>query len=301
MPLPAPEMTLLSSCHHILSDPLSPQCFLPFVLLSLFTCFGISSNPTFSRSPSRSPGWNPSLLLPLWMLKAPTAFWTEICMDLWKLASTLWSVACQALTSLRFPRQEHWGELPFLSPGDLRDPGIELVSLALAGGFFTAESHLGSPHTPHTLLQKQELCSVLWGSLDGKGVWGRVDTCTYVWLSRSAMYPTLDNIFNRLYILQYKINHFKKQQQQGSLSYTFITHSTRVFFKRWATYEFDHEPCKTLASAVPIHTHLPLSPPQPLEAIKPGLCALVFAALVAFTVPVSWPHVYLVVSCFRIN
>ena len=60
-------------------------------------------------------------------------------MDLWKLASTLWSVACQALTSLRFPRQEHWGELPFLSPGDLRDPGIELVSLALAGGFFTAE------------------------------------------------------------------------------------------------------------------------------------------------------------------
>lgn len=147
----------------------------------------------------------------------------------------------------------------------------------------------------------RELCLMLCDSLDGKGVWGRVDTCTYVWLSRSAMYPTLDNIFNRLYILQYKINHFKKQQQQGSLSYTFITHSTRVFFKRWATYEFDHEPCKTLASAVPIHTHLPLSPPQPLEAIKPGLCALVFAALVAFTVPVSWPHVYLVVSCFRIN
>ena len=52
-------------------DPLSLQCFLPFVLLPLFTCFGTSSNPSFSRSPSRSPSWNPSLLPPLWMLKAP--------------------------------------------------------------------------------------------------------------------------------------------------------------------------------------------------------------------------------------
>ena len=36
-------------------------------------------------------------------------------------------------------------ELPFSSPGDLPDPGIELVSPALAGGFFTTES-LGKPH-----------------------------------------------------------------------------------------------------------------------------------------------------------
>ena len=27
--------------------------------------------------------------------------------------------------SLKFPRQEHWGGLPFPSPGDLSDPGIE--------------------------------------------------------------------------------------------------------------------------------------------------------------------------------
>ena len=58
-------------------------------------------------------------------------------MNLWKSTSTLWSVACQALMSVGFPRQEYWGGLPFLSPGDLPDPGIELVSLALAGGFFT--------------------------------------------------------------------------------------------------------------------------------------------------------------------
>ena len=35
-----------------------------------------------------------------------------------------------------FPRQEHWSGLPFPSPGDLPDPGIEPASSALSGGFF---------------------------------------------------------------------------------------------------------------------------------------------------------------------
>ena len=38
-----------------------------------------------------------------------------------------------------FSRQEFWSGLPFPSPGDLPDPGIEPVSPALAGGFFTTE------------------------------------------------------------------------------------------------------------------------------------------------------------------
>ena len=38
-----------------------------------------------------------------------------------------------------FPRQEYWSGLPFLTPGDLPDPGTELASPALAGGLFTAE------------------------------------------------------------------------------------------------------------------------------------------------------------------
>ena len=32
-----------------------------------------------------------------------------------------------------------WSGLPFLSPGDLPDPGIEPMSLALADGVFTTE------------------------------------------------------------------------------------------------------------------------------------------------------------------
>ena len=36
---------------------------------------------------------------------------------------------------MEFSRQEYW--LPFPSPGDLSDPGIEPVSPALAGEFLT--------------------------------------------------------------------------------------------------------------------------------------------------------------------
>ena len=39
-----------------------------------------------------------------------------------------------------FSSQEYWSGLPYPTPGDLLDPGIELVFLAtpaLAGGFFT--------------------------------------------------------------------------------------------------------------------------------------------------------------------
>ena len=49
------------------------------------------------------------------------------------------NVACQAPLSVGFPRQEYWSRLLFPPPGDLPEPGIELLSLALAGGFFTTE------------------------------------------------------------------------------------------------------------------------------------------------------------------
>ena len=38
-----------------------------------------------------------------------------------------------------FPKQEHRSGLPFLTPGDLPDPGIEPASPALAGGSLTTE------------------------------------------------------------------------------------------------------------------------------------------------------------------
>jgi len=38
-----------------------------------------------------------------------------------------------------FPRQDYWSGLPFPSPGNLLDPGMNPTSPALADGFFTAK------------------------------------------------------------------------------------------------------------------------------------------------------------------
>ena len=57
-----------------------------------------------------------------------------------EFVATSWTVALQVPLSMEFSSQEYWNELPFPTPGDLPDPGIQYVSLvppALAGGFFT--------------------------------------------------------------------------------------------------------------------------------------------------------------------
>ena len=47
------------------------------------------------------------------------------------LFATPWTVTYQAPPSIGFSRQEYWSGLPFPSPGDLPDPGIEPGSPAL--------------------------------------------------------------------------------------------------------------------------------------------------------------------------
>ena len=42
--------------------------------------------------------------------------------------STPWTVVCQAPLPIGFSRQEYWSGLPFPSPEDLPEPGMELVS-----------------------------------------------------------------------------------------------------------------------------------------------------------------------------
>ena len=50
-----------------------------------------------------------------------------------------WTVAHQAPPSMGFSRQEYWSGLPFPSPGDLPDPGIEPRSPALQADALTSE------------------------------------------------------------------------------------------------------------------------------------------------------------------
>ena len=56
-----------------------------------------------------------------------------------RLFATPWTVAHQAPPSMGFSRQEYWSGLPFPSPGDLPNPGIEPRSPALQADYLTSE------------------------------------------------------------------------------------------------------------------------------------------------------------------
>ena len=59
-------------------------------------------------------------------------------LNVW-LFVTLWTIAYQAPLSMEFSRQEHWRGLPFSSPGNHPDPGIEPGSPALQGDSLPSE------------------------------------------------------------------------------------------------------------------------------------------------------------------
>ena len=56
-----------------------------------------------------------------------------------RLFATLWTVASQGPPSMGVSRQDYWSELPFASPEDLPDPGIEARSPAFQADALTSE------------------------------------------------------------------------------------------------------------------------------------------------------------------
>ena len=67
----------------------------------------------------------------------------------------LWTVANQAPLFMEFSRQEYWRGLQFPPPGDLSNPGTEpvsLISLALAGRFFTTSTTYRFPQRALSLM-----------------------------------------------------------------------------------------------------------------------------------------------------
>ena len=70
-----------------------------------------------------------------------------------QLFVTTWTAVCQAPLSLGFSRQEYWIGLPFPSPGDLPNLGIEPtfpISPALAGEWATKDTHTHTHTHTHT-------------------------------------------------------------------------------------------------------------------------------------------------------
>ena len=130
-----------------------PAPSLPACVLSCFSrvqlCAILWTVPTRLLCPGDSPGKNtgvgchallqrlfptqgsdPSLLHLLhWLLGSsplapPGKVKVKSLSRVW-LFATPWTVAYQAPLSLGFSRQEYWSGLPFPSPGDLPDPGME--------------------------------------------------------------------------------------------------------------------------------------------------------------------------------
>ena len=84
---------------------------------------GLGYELSFGRRIVRTFWWRSMILALLWLyiviakkVKSLSYVW---------LFATPWTVACQASLYMGFSRQEYWSGLPFPSPGDLPDPGIE--------------------------------------------------------------------------------------------------------------------------------------------------------------------------------
>ena len=79
-----------------------------------------------------------------------------------RLFAASWTVACQATLAMGASWQEYWSGLPFPSPGDLPNRGMEAGSPALAGRFFfffltTEPPQWGLYNTSHLLSALQRV------------------------------------------------------------------------------------------------------------------------------------------------
>ena len=87
----------------------------------------ISSSSAFSKTILNSWKFMVHILLKPGLENFETYFasmWVKSLSHVW-LFVTPWMVAYQAPLSIGFSRQEYWSGLPFPSPGDLPNPGIE--------------------------------------------------------------------------------------------------------------------------------------------------------------------------------
>ena len=105
------------------------------------------------------------------------------------MSNSLRAVAHQSPPSMGFSRQEDWNGLPFPSPGDPPNPGIEPGSPALEADALTSEPP-GKPHAAAAaaakLLQScPTLCDPIDGSPPGSAVPGILQARTLEWVAIS--------------------------------------------------------------------------------------------------------------------
>ena len=121
------------------SCPSSRWCH-PTISSSLVPCFSISPSNDYSGLISFMIDWF-DLLAVQGTLKSLLQHCSSNASIL-QHSAFFWSNSL----SMGFPRQEYWNGLLFPPPGDYLDPGIEPVSPALAGRFFTTGATWEAPN-----------------------------------------------------------------------------------------------------------------------------------------------------------
>ena len=136
----------------------------------------------------------------------------------------LWTVAYQAPPPMKLSRQEYWSGLPFPSPKDLSNPGIEPRSLHCRQTHYHL-SYQGSPWITNKD-NHRELCSKLYGSLDGTWVWGRMVTCICMAESLCCSPETVITLL--IDYIQYKIKSLKKGKKKRYIHSNGHRHSRTI-------------------------------------------------------------------------
>ena len=87
-----------------------------------------------------------------------------------------WAVAYQAPPSMEFSRQEYWSGLPFHSPEDLPNPGIEPRSPTLQADTLTSEPQCQEMATHSSVLAWRIPGTGEPGGLPSMGLWGHTES-----------------------------------------------------------------------------------------------------------------------------
>ena len=145
---------LLPSCDFTVQNPLmTTQCLLNTAQLSrktfrfLFNLISIFISKCFPQDSSVRILWFSQdcfLVIPqTCYFLPPSLWWCVLCRV--QLFVTPRTVTLQTPLSMEFSKQEYWSGLPFLSPGDLPNLGIEPKSSTLQADFLLSEP-LGKPY-----------------------------------------------------------------------------------------------------------------------------------------------------------
>ena len=142
-----------------------------------------------------------------------------------RLFATPWSVAHQAPPSMGFSRQEYWSGLPFPSPGDLPDPGIEPRSPTLQADALTSEPP-GKPHPKAKLVPKKRSLVVCCWTDPLQLSESQQNHC--IWVCSANRWDALKSPFCRDNFLQGKC--FRSQQDAENVFQEFVESCSMDFY-----------------------------------------------------------------------